>query len=427
VTSQISLGTSERPDFDLDALDPTLYVRGVAHETFQQLRDDDPVHWDDRNEIWVVTKHADVMYVERNPELFCSGQGIRPRGGGAGDLSIVSLDDPEHARQRKLVSRGFTPGRINAMVDHIREVARDLVDGVAGRGECDFVADIAKPLPLIVIAELLGLRVEDRERLGEWSDAMMSAEGALDDTDPRLQRAGEAWAAYVTYLVELLEERRAHPQDDLISVLLQSADEGALAFREDELQARIANGGLPMSDLTGDELLMFLVLLLVAGNETTRNALSGGIDALSRFPDQRDRLAGDLTLVNTATEEILRYVSPVISFSRTATQDTELRGRQIRAGQKLLNVYPSANRDADVFDDPHAFRVDRSPNMHLAFGTGPHFCLGANLARTEIRILLEELFTRLPDLRVAEGAAPERSPNSLVTTVDRLPVVFTPN
>jgi cytochrome P450 len=414
-------------DFELDALDPTLYVRGVAHDVFEQLRVNDPVHWDERNQLWVITKHEDVTYVERHAELFCSGQGIRPKGGGAGNLSIVSLDDPEHARQRGLVSRGFTPSRIRQMFDHVRELARGLVDSVAARGECDFVEDIAKPLPLIVIAELLGLPVEDRQQLGEWSDTMMSAEGAVDDSDPRLQRAATAWAAYVTYLVELLEDRRAHPKDDLISMLLESADSGALEFHEGELQTRIAAGALPMSDLTGDELLMFLVLLLVAGNETTRNALSGGIDALSRFPDERAKLVGELSLVNSATEEILRYVSPVISFSRTATADTELRGRNIRTGDVLLNVYPSANRDADVFDDPHAFRVDRSPNLHLAFGTGPHFCLGANLARTEIRILLEELFTRLPDLQVAPGAAPERSPNSLVTTVDHLPVVFTPN
>jgi cytochrome P450 len=419
--------TTPASDFELDVLDPTLYVRGVAHDVFDHLRAEDPVHWDDVNNIWVVTKYDDVGYVERHPELFCSGRGIRPKGGGAGNLSIVSLDDPEHARQRRIVSRGFTPPRISEMLDHIRELARGLVDAVAPRGECDFVEDIAKPLPLIVIAELLGLPVADREQLGEWSDAMMSGEGADDPSDPRLRRAGAAWAAYVTYLVDLVEERRRRPKDDLISVLLSSADAGALQFHEDALRANVAGGSLSTSDLTGDELLMFLVLLLVAGNETTRNALSGGIDALSRFPDQRDRLVHDHTLMSSATEEILRYVSPVISFSRTAISDTELRYREIKAGDVLLNVYPSANRDLDVFDEPHAFRIDREPNLHLAFGTGPHFCLGANLARTEIRILLEELFTRLPDLRVAPGAAPERAPNSLVTTVEHLPVVFTPN
>ena len=414
-------------DFTADALDPTLYVRGVAHDTFEWLRVNDPVHWDERNQLWVVSKYEDISAIERRPDVFSSAQGIRPRGGGAGDLSIVSMDDPEHARQRRLVSRGFTPSRINAMFEHIRDVARELIDRVAARGECDFVEDIAKPLPLIVIAELLGLPIEDRDRLGEWSDTMMSAEGADRDDDPRLAAAGEAWAAYVTYLVGLVEERRAAPKDDLVSILLASADSGELRFREDEVQAHMANGQLPMSDLTGDELLTFCVLLLVAGNETTRNALSGGIEALSQFPEQQTRLVADPGLVASATEEILRYVSPVISFSRTVTQPTEVRGREMAEGDIVLVLYPSANRDADVFDQPHEFRVDRSPNMHLAFGTGPHFCLGANLARTEIRILLEELFGRLPDLRVAPGAGAEREPNTLVTTVAHLPVVFTPN
>jgi cytochrome P450 family 142 subfamily A polypeptide 1 len=203
----------------------------------------------------------------------------------------------------------------------------------------------------------------------------------------------------------LLEQRRAAPKDDLISVLLSTSDAGAL---------------------TNDELLWFLVLLLVAGNETTRNALSGGMLALTHFSQEKERLANDLSLVNSATEEILRYVSPVISFSRTVVEDTELRGRRLREGEVLLNVYPSANRDDDVFDDPDTFRIDRDPNLHVAFGTGPHFCLGANLARTEIRILLEELFTRLPDIRVADGADAERGPNSLVTTISHLPVEFTP-
>ncbi|MGQ0824536.1 MAG: cytochrome P450 [Actinomycetota bacterium] len=412
--------------FEPDALDPTLYVRGVAHDVFDWLRANDPVHWDDRNGIWVVSKYDDVAHVERHPELFSSAQGVRPKGGGGGDLSIVSMDDPEHARHRKLVSRGFTPSRINEMFDHIREVARALVDAVAGRGECDFVVDIARPLPLIVIAELLGLPPADREQLGRWSDTMMSAEGA-EGEDPRIVAAGEAWADYVTYLMVLVEERRRHPRDDLISVLLSSADAGEIEFNEDRLQEQLQSGAVTDMGLEGDHVLAFCVLLLVAGNETTRNALSGGIEALSTFPDQRARLVADLSLVNSATEEILRYVSPVISFSRTVTAATELRGRALREGDVLLNVYPSANRDADVFDDPHEFRVDRAPNLHLAFGTGPHFCLGANLARTEIRILLEELFTRLPDLRVGPDASAERAPNSLVTTVSHLPVVFTPN
>ncbi|MDQ1386179.1 MAG: cholest-4-en-3-one 26-monooxygenase [Actinomycetota bacterium] len=418
--------TAQAAPFEADALDPTLYVRGVAHDVFRWMRENDPVHRDEANGIWVVSKFEDISYVERQPELFCSGQGVRPKGGGADALSIVSMDDPEHARQRRLISRGFTGSRITQLMDHIRDLARGLVDGVAAKGECDFVDDIAKQLPLIVIAEMLGLATDQREQLAHWSDTMMAGEGAEAD-DPRQAAAGEAWGEYITYLVGLLEERRAEPRDDLISVLLSSADAGEISFDHATLQNRVQEGTLGDGlGLGSDDLLAFLVLLLVAGNETTRNALSGGMLALSNFPGERDKLVADMGLVNSATEEVLRYVSPVISFSRTVTSDTELRGRTLRAGDVLLNVYPSANRDADIFDDPDAFHVDRSPNLHLAFGTGPHFCLGANLARTEIRILLEELFTRLPDIHVPVGVDAERGANSLVTTIQHLPVVFTP-
>jgi cholest-4-en-3-one 26-monooxygenase len=419
--------TAAAAPYEPDALDPTLYVRGVAHDLFRWMREYDPVHRDERNGIWVVSKYEDVSYVERQPELFCSAQGVRPKGGGADALSIVSMDDPEHARQRRLISRGFTGARITQLMEHIRELAHGLVDRVASRGECDFVEDIAKPLPLIVIAEMLGLAIDDREHLAHWSDTMMAGEGAEAD-DPRQAAAGEAWAEYITYLVGLLEDRRAHPRDDLISVLLSSADAGELSFDEEAIRNRVQDGGLADASLGlgADDLLAFLVLLLVAGNETTRNALSGGMLALSSFPAERAKLVSDLGLVNSATEEILRYVSPVISFSRTVTRATELRGRALDTGDVLLNVYPSANRDADIFDDPDAFRVDRSPNLHLAFGTGPHFCLGANLARTEIRVLLEELFTRLPDIHVPDGVDAERGANALVTTIRHLPVEFTP-
>lgn len=411
------------PPFEIDVLDPTLYVRGVAHDVYRWLRENDPVHRDEKNGLWVISKYDDVGYVERQPELFCSGQGVRPAGGGGGAdaLSIVSMDDPEHARQRRLVSRGFTPNRITQLMDHIRDIARELIGNVAARGQCDFVTDIAKPLPLIVIAEMLGLPIEDRDRLADWSDTMMAAEGAAED-DAIMQAAGQAWGEYIAYLAALLEERRASPRDDLISVLLSSADAGELSFDD----SVIASGQATFAGLGADELLGFLVLLLVAGNETTRNGLSGGMLALSRNPEEKAKLLDDPSLVNSATEEILRYVSPVISFSRVVTRPTELRGRALAPGDVLLNLYPSANRDADVFEEPDTFSIERNPNLHLAFGTGPHFCLGANLARTEIRILLEELYARLPDVHVPEGADAVRGPNTLVTTVQSLPVEFTP-
>jgi cytochrome P450 family 142 subfamily A polypeptide 1 len=380
---------------------------------------------DEKNGLWVVSKYEDVSYVERRPDLFCSKLGVRPKGGGADNLSIVSMDDPEHAHQRRLVSRGFTPSRINSLMQHIRELARELIDNVAARGECDFVNDIAKPLPLIVIAELLGLPVEDRERLAHWSDTMMSGEGAEGD-DPLVQAAGEAWAEYVTYLVGSSKIGARIRATTSFRCSCRRPDSGELNFDEAALQTRMEAGELSGMGLDADELLSFLVLLLVAGNETTRNALAGGMLALSEFPGEKARLVSDPSLVNSATEEILRFVSPVISFTRTVTTDTELRGRELKVGDVLLNVYPSANRDADIFEDPDTFRIDRAPNLHLAFGTGPHFCLGANLARTEIRILLEELFTRLPDIHVPEGVNAQRGPNSLVTTISHLPVAFTP-
>ena len=285
--------TAAAAPYEPDALDPTLYVRGVAHDLFRWMRENDPVHRDERNGIWVVSKYEDVSYVERQPELFCSAQGVRPKGGGADALSIVSMDDPEHARQRRLISRGFTGARITQLMEHIREVARGLVDRVASRGECDFVEDIAKPLPLIVIAEMLGLAIDDREHLAHWSDTMMAGEGAEAD-DPRQAAAGEAWGEYITYLVGLLEDRRAHPR-------------GELSFDEDAIRNRVQDGGLADASLGlgADDLLAFLVLLLVAGNETTRNALSGGMLALSSFPAERAKLVSDLGLVNSATEEIL--------------------------------------------------------------------------------------------------------------------------
>lgn len=411
--------------FTFDVLDPTLFSRGVAHQVFDWLRTNDPVHRDERNELWVLSKYDDVAHAERHPETFISGRGVRPKGESV-NLSIASMDDPEHARQRRLIARGFTPKRIGELTDRIRAVTRELIDAVASRGECDFVADLAAPLPLIVIAELLGLPVDDRDRLRHWSDTMIAGEGSSAG-DAALDAAGQAWAEYVTYLAALLEDRRARPCDDLISVLLTSADAGELGFDPDALGAAIASGD-PRSGLAlgGDDILSFLTLLLVAGNETTRNALSGGVLALSRFPDQRDRLVGDLSLVPSATEEILRYVSPVLNFSRVVAHDTELRGRVLRTDDVVLLCYPSANRDADVFDAPHELRVDRSPNLHLAFGAGPHFCLGANLARTEIRIMLEELYGRFPDLRVPDDVEPVRSPSTIVATVEQLPVVFTP-
>src|SRR5207342_2921119 len=228
----------------------------------------------------------------------------------------------------------------------------------------------------------------------------------------------EAFGEYVEYLLPIIEARRAEPREDLISILTGAFDEGAL----DGGDAVAVKG----EELTSDELIMFLCILVVAGNETTRNAITGGLKAFSDFPDQKQKLIDQPELVDLAVDEIVRYVSPVISFCRTVTADHEFHGKQLREDDKVLILYQSANRDERVFDEPDAFRVDRDPNPHLGFGIGPHFCLGANLARLEVKVVFEELFGRLRDIRVKDGAAVERSDNALVLAIEHLPAVFTP-
>jgi cytochrome P450 len=256
---------------------------------------------------------------------------------------------------------------------------------------------------------------------------MMAGDSATDADDPALLGAAEAFGEYAEMCLGLIAERRANPgrKDDLIAVLTQAFDEGALT-RDDRGGAYEVEGEVPHQALTDDELIMFLVLIVVAGNETTRNALTGGLLALSRFPEQRQRVIEDPSLWETAVDEIIRYVSPVMSFSRTVTEDHELGGQQLKAGDKVFLLYQSANRDEEVFDRPDELVLDRNPNPHVAFGIGTHYCLGANLARAEVRVVFEELFRRLGDLRVPEGTVPRRGNSSLVLSIEHLPAEFTP-
>ncbi len=399
----------------IDVLDPRFY--DDPWEVYRWLRHHDPVHRDEANALWVVSRHADVSHVSRHPERYSAAQGVRPRL--AAPLSIISMDDPEHTRQRRLVSKGFTPRRVRELGEHIRGLSRQITAEIAGRGEVDFVREFAVHVPLIVIAELLGLDPALRDRLYRWSDAMMGGDGHLDPAAPQVQAAAEAFGEYTDLCLQLIAERREVPRDDIIGVLTGAFDDGKLTGTEGDV---VLAGGLEDA-----ELLMFLVLLIVAGNETTRNAISGGLVAFSRFPEERERLIADPSLADTAVDEIVRYVSPVLSFSRTVTEDHDLHGRSLREGDKVLMLYQSANRDEDVFDEPDRFRIDRHPNPHLGFGIGTHFCLGANLAKAEIGIVFEELFRRLPDIRVPDGAAPTRGDSALVLSIDSLSAVFTPS
>jgi cytochrome P450 family 142 subfamily A polypeptide 1 len=354
---------------------------------------------------------------------------VRPKV--AAPMSIISMDDPEHTRQRRLVSKGLTPRMVRELSDHIRELANEIIDEISAKGSCDFVEDFAIHVPLIVIAELMGLNPAERHRLYHWSDAMMAGDGHTDPDDPVLLRAAEAGGEFATMCLELIEQRRADGStDDIIGILTQAYDEGALARPDDSARDAAGNNqadGANADDrMTSDELIMFLILLVVAGNETTRNALAGGLVAFTRFPEQRRRLLDHPELMDLAVEEIVRYVSPVISFMRTVTEDHIYQGVDFKAGDRVLLLYQSANRDEDVFDEPDELRIDRDPNPHLAFGIGTHYCLGANLARAEIKVAFEELFRRLRDIRAVDADTLERGDSTLVLSLNRLPAVFTP-
>jgi cytochrome P450 family 142 subfamily A polypeptide 1 len=391
----------------IDVFDPELYA-GDPFPVYAALRREDPVHWDEKNRVWVLSRYADVVHVSKNPQIFCSRFGVTREDT---PISIITMDDPRHSQVRRLVSRGFTPRMVATLERRIEEVTTASIDLVASRGACDFAGDLAVPLPLLVIAEMIGIRPEDRDAFHEWSDAMIVA-ASQQDRPEIITRATDAYLAYTAYLQDVFAERRREPRDDLVSILLQAQEDGTLA-KDDE-------------NLSADELLQFMTILLVAGNETTRNAISGGMVAFSENPEEWQRLRENPELLPLAVEEILRWVTPVVGFRRTVLEDTEIRGRPIRAGDRVVMLYQSANRDEEAFVEAHRFRVDRRPNDHLAFGIGTHFCLGANLARAEIRVMYRELLRRLPDIRMAPGARPEMVRSPLVRGIARLPVVFTP-
>jgi cytochrome P450 family 142 subfamily A polypeptide 1 len=402
------------PPFDIDVLDPRFY--DDPWDAYRWLRRNAPLWWDARNELWVVSRHEDVSHISRHQDLYSAAQGVRPKV--AAPMSIISMDDPEHTRQRRLVNKGFTPRMVRQLADHIRDLSHEIIDDIAERGECDFVTDFAMHVPLIVIAELMGLDPAQRDELYRQSDAMMAGDGHTDPDDPVLVAAAEAGGQFATTCLELIEARRADgTTDDIIGILTHAFDEGALAP---------AGGGARAGELSHDELIMFLILLVVAGNETTRNALSGGLVAFTRFPDQHRKLVEHPELMDLAVDEIVRYVSPVMSFMRTVTADHTHRGVDLRAGDRVFMLYQSANRDEDVFDDPDEFRIDRDPNPHLGFGVGTHFCLGANLARAEIGVVFTELFSRLRDIRAVTDGPLDRGDSSLVLALNSLPAVFTP-
>lgn len=410
----------------IDFTDPKIY--DDPWELYRWLRDEAPIYRDEANDLYVVSRHEDVSHVSRNNDLYCTGFGVRPKI--AGDMSLITLDEPEHTRQRRLINRGFTPRRVRQLVPHMRELSNQIIDEIEARGEIDFVEDFAIHVPLIIICEMLGLDPEARLNMYRWSDDMMAGDGHVDPDDPVLHRAAEAFGEYATLCAELIAERRKDPKDDLITVLTQAYDAGELDKDHKALQGVDEQTASRVRDqLNDEELLGFLTILLVAGNETTRNALTGGLLALSLFPEQRQLLIDNLedeAFMDRATDEIVRYVSPVLTFMRTVTEDHTYKGVEFREGDRILMLYQAANRDERVFDRPDELVLDRDPNPHLGFGIGVHYCLGANLARTEIKVVFQELFRRLRDIRVRPDATLNRGDSSLVLALQHLPAQYTP-
>jgi cytochrome P450 len=403
---------------ELDLSDPGVVVAhaGPPHAYLARLRREAPVCWHDppaapsgampvTRGYWAITRHADVVRVSRSPRLFSSAAGAHLIGDLAPDAieglrtQLISMDPPQHVKYRRLVQRGFTPRMVRLLEPRIRAHARSIVDRAAPRGECEFVEEIASELPLTLICELMGIPAEDRKKIFDWSNQLVGADdpdqAAADPQVPAMQM----WL----YSNELAEKKRAQPDDTLISAYVHGAVDG--------------------ERISSVELNHFFVLLAVAGNETTRNATSHFARLMCEHPEQYARGRSDVErFLPAAIEEALRFSPPVMYFRRTATEDTELRGVRIRAGDKLYLSYPSANRDEEVFEDPDRFDVTRAPNDHLAFGIGEHFCLGASLARMQLLAILREVLTRLPDLALAD--APTLQRGTLIHGVKRMPVRF---
>ncbi len=395
----------------VDLADPDTYLSGMPYDAFRELRRRAPVAWHpygDGPGFLALTGYDDILAVSRDSATWSSqASGVffepaRPEDEFQLALMMLTMDPPRHTKLRALVSRGFTPRQVARLNEHVAGMARQIVDDVMERGECDFVDDIAGALPSFVIAELLGIPLEDGRRLYELTEIMNS--GAVGDTHIEHSHVLDAQMQMFEYGTELAARKRAVPGDDIATSLLQAEVDG--------------------ERLTDLEFNMFFLLLINAGGDTTRNLVAAGILALMDHPAEQARLVADASLTPTAIEEMLRYTSPVTVFVRTATKDTELSGISVKAGDRAAMFYPSANRDESRFDEPDRFDIGRAPNPHLAFGGGgTHFCLGANLARVEASAIIPEVLSRMKDLELAGPV--ERVRSNLMNGIHCMPVRFT--
>ena len=389
---------------DIDLLDGGFYVDD-PHPKYEWMRTHAPVYFDERNGVWGFASYESVITASKDPATFSNAGGIRPDNGPI--PMMIDMDDPQHWKRRKLVNKGFTPRRVRDSEAKIRAVCDAIIDEVCEQGECDFVRDIASPLPMIMIGDMLGVRPEDRSDLLRWSDDMVSAQSGKA-TDEDWQKAMEAMEGYTAFCTRAVAERQQQPTDDLMSILVHAEVDG--------------------DRLVPDEVLHESLLILVGGDETTRHVISGGMEQLLLNPDQRKLLLDDPSSIGPAVEEMLRWVSPIKNMCRTVTHDTDYMGQRLRAGQKCMLLYESANRDETKFPDPYRFDVQRHPNEHVAFGFGSHYCLGQALARLELSVMFEQVLSRLPDLDFASDpdGLPRRRAN-FISGLESMPVRFTPS
>jgi len=412
---------------EIDLSDPMFWERPIEERegAFAVLRAERPVPFFEEREMppelplpqgpgyWSLTRHADILEASRNPEIYCSGKGATsiidlPPQFNEFFGGMINMDDPRHGHQRRIVSRGFTPKSLARLEEGVQRRADAIIDRVIERGECDFVAEIAAPLPLEIICDMMDIPASQHQMVFERTNTILG----LGDPDfggesgDLIGLAMSAGSDLVALMNEMAERRRKQPGDDLTSQLL--------------------NANLPDGALSGPDLASFFVLLVAAGNETTRNAISHGMKALCDYPDQRKKWVDDFEgLASTAVEEIVRWASPVIHMRRTCTRDTNLGGQAMKEGDKVVLWYASGNRDEKVFSNPHRFDLSRTPNEHIGFGgPGPHFCMGANLARREIRVMFDRILHRLPDLEIT--GPPARLRSDFIHGIKRMSCAFTP-
>lgn len=388
---------------DINLLSGAFWGRN-PHPELTWMRENAPVYRDPNTGVWGIAKYKDLKAAAKDTATFSSAQGIRPDAFAL--PMMIDMDDPEHWARRKIINKGFTPKRVREQEPYLRLVCDQILDQVSELGECDFVWDIAAQLPLIVIGDALGVAPDDRSTLLEWSDGMLKGLVGMDDP-AAMEAAGAAFTGYTEYADRVIADRRACPRDDLMSVLVHAEVDG--------------------EKLDHMALVHESLLILIGGDETTRHVISGGAYQLMINPDQRQVLIDDPSKLPTAIEEMLRWVTPIKNMNRTVTHDTEFGGQQMSEGDKVLLLYPSANRDADIFEDPFRFDIGRTPNDHVAFGFGAHFCLGNNLARLELRVMFEQLLARFPDMELVDQTEPAYRPANFVSGYESMKVRFTPS